>query len=160
MTLTRTPLTTRSRSAKPAISASRLLGCLLEHAAGAPDARDHFLSEQADILDCFPMRHVPNMQVQDNLAALCLFAPERYPLGDLFGRAKYGAIERSQKVPGDFSVLHRHGRKAFAQALERQMARWCIEVWRSFQELLEIEQNVVAAFSNRLFLGFGDIDHR
>jgi hypothetical protein len=69
---------------------SSLFGCDLKgQRCELSDARNHFFGEQRDIFHRLPMRHVADMQVQNDLAALRLLAPERDAFGNLVWRAEH-----------------------------------------------------------------------
>src|SRR5260370_37085625 len=99
---------------KSDIVGSSLFGCNLERGSGElPDTRDHLFGEQRDIFHCLPMRHVADMQVQNDLAALRLLAPEGDALRNLIRGTERRSVHRRQTLPGYFSFLDGSGFQAF-----------------------------------------------
>ena len=61
----------------------------------------------------FQLRHIADMQVQNDLAALRLLAPERDAFGNLVWRAEHRSVDRGKTFPGHFGLLDSSGLQAF-----------------------------------------------
>jgi hypothetical protein len=99
------------------------------------------------------------MQMHYDLAALSLLTPERDTFRDLVGSSKHCPINIGQHLPRHFRILNGSRLQPFSQSIDRHVTGRGIEMSVGFQEILEVEEDVITSFLDCLLLGFSNERH-